>query len=198
MPKRYTDAQRELVKEIRRLNTNINRRLSRIYYKYGEEEISLKVYRRYKQQLKNAFYKLDEKSVLHEIKISPDTSITDLRQVRRNLYRLDLKKSTTVKDFNTYTETIYQAVSYGVDIDEAFDLYDRLVNENGLLANYKYELVQKIVEYKYNNLSEEEIADNIRKIYDKIVGGAKNVKEAHEEIVSENYEKFYDYKSFYR
>ena len=195
MGKKYTDAQRSLVKEIRKLKNNITRRLDRIYYKYNEEELSLHVYRRFKQQLTNSFYK-EENGNQVKINISPSTSISDLKLIRRNLYRLDAKKATRVKDFNTYTNTIYNATAYGIDLDNAFELYDKLVEENKLLENYKYELVQKIVEYKYNNLTEEEIAENIREIYSKISSGL-TVEEAHEELKNENYEKFYDYKSFF-
>lgn len=194
----YTDAQKEIISDIRRMKTNISRRLANIYYKYEEDTIGLKVYHRFHRKMEDAFYRMsDEGDRLERIKISPETSMSDLRKIQKSLYRLDARRATKVKDFELYVETIYEAISTGVSLEEVFELYDKLVEDNGLLANYKYEIVQKIVEYKNADMSDQEIADYIHSMYEHMVVNPQKTtfKQAINEV---EYEKFYDYEYVFK
>lgn len=180
-----------LQNQIRRMKRNIKNRLARIREVYGSENISKKVIDRYQEQYRKAI--TDENGQL--IKITKTTPTTVLKDIFKQLTRLDIKKSTYSRDFARYTETIYQAQAYGVDLDKAFELYDKLVEGGKLLADYKYEVVQKIVEYKKDGLSDQEISDNIYQILDKLSG--VNSTDKWQDAVNEvEYEKFYDYTSF--
>ena len=171
---------------IRRLKRNISNRLKRLKDSFGGGNVESKIIKRFEKQFKKAI--TDEKG--NVIRITKNTPTAVLREIEKNLERLDIKGATHSKDFALYADTIAMCTEYGVDIDEAFALYDTLVEEGALLANYKYEVVSKIVEYKRDGLTDQEIADNIHNILEQLSGGNNNWKDA-----VENVERYYDYTS---
>ena len=198
MAKKYTEAKRNLVNEIRRLHRNFSRRLQNIHERYADSDIGMQVYERYKRQLDNVYYKTkieNAQEIREKIIINPDTSIEDLKAIRKNISRLEGKRSTYVKDFEIYNDIIQKCIDNGISQDWAFELYDKLVEEGMLLANYKYEIVNQIVDYAIDGMDDSEISLRVRNIYDKMSGG-KSFNEALKEYES-SYEKFYDYSSLH-
>ncbi len=196
MARKYTEAKRNLVNEIRRLHRNFSRRLQNIHERYADSDIGMQVYERYKRQLDNVYYKTkieNAQEIREKITINPDTSIEDLKAIRKNISRLEGKRSTYVKDFEIYNDIIQKCIDNGISQDWAFELYDKLVEEGMLLANYKYEIVNQIVDYAIDGMDDSEISLRVRNIYDKMSGG-KSFNEALKEYES-SYEKFYDYSS---
>lgn len=196
MARKYTEAKRNLVNEIRRLNRNFTRRLQNIHERYADSEIGMHIYERYKRQLDNVYYKTtvdNGNEVRVKIDINPDTSIEDLKLIRKNISRLEGKRSTYVKDFSLYNDIIQKCIDNGISQDWAFELYDKLVEEGLLLANYKYEVVSKIIDYAIDGMDESEIALRVRNIYNNM-SGEKTFDEALKEYES-TYEKFFDYTS---
>ena len=196
MARKYTEAKRNLVNEIRRLKRNITRRLENIHERYSDTDIGFQIYERYKRQLDNVFYKTEIKNaqeIRTKIDINPDTTIEDLKLIRKNISRLEGKRSTYVKDFEMYNNIIEKCIDNGISQDWAFELYDKLVEEGLLLANYKYEIVSKIVDYAIDGMDDNEIALRVRDIYNNMNGG-KSFNEALKDYES-YYEKFFDYTS---
>lgn len=196
MARKYTEAKRNLVNEIRRLKRNITRRLENIHDRYSDTDIGFQIYERYKRQLDNVFYKTEIKNaqeIRTKIDINPDTTIEDLKLIRKNISRLEGKRSTYVKDFEMYNNIIEKCIDNGISQDWAFELYDKLVEEGLLLANYKYEIVSKIVDYAIDGMDDNEIALRVRDIYNNMNGG-KSFNEALKDYES-SYEKFFDYTS---
>lgn len=196
MAKKYTEAQRNLVNEIRRLDKNLSRRLFNIHERYADNEIAMNIYDRYKRQLDNVYYKTindNGNEVRVKIKISPDTSIADLKTIRKNIVRLEQKQSTYVRDFSQYSNIIDKCVDNGLSVDWAFELYDNLVEEGLLLKNYKYEVVDTIVDFAISGMSDDEIRLRVKNIYD-MMSPNDSFKDALNDY-EEQYEKFYDYTS---
>ena len=196
MARKYTEAKRNLVNEIRKLHRNFSRRIQNIHERYADSKIGMEIYQRYKRQLDNVYYKTkieNAQEIREKIIINPDTSIEDLRLIRKNIFRLEQKQSTRVKEFGLYEQLIQKCIDNGISQDWAFELYEKLVNEGMLLANYKYEVVNQIVDYAIDGMDDSEIALRVRNIYNRMAGG-KSFNEALKEQSSE-YEKFFDYTS---
>lgn len=54
---------------------------------------------------------------------------------------------------------------------DIFEIYGRLVEEKRILENFKYQVLETIADLVIGGFSKKEIAENIRSLYETIVGG---------------------------
>lgn len=145
---------KQLAKENQRLARNIKRRLARLDKKYGEESFFV---RKLNKMPLNIFG-------------TRGKSIEELKKQYRELRYLDELKTSYVKgqkNFDTFWNDIK---NYGYEAYDKFSrLYNRFVEENGMLEKYKYEIVDKIADFAEQGLSEYEIRQNIFDEYEKVI-----------------------------
>lgn len=152
-PQRY----KAIAKENQRIYKNVSRRIERVAKKYGE----------------NAFIVREWKKA----NVSPTTrglSLQQLTEQSAQLHRFETLKSSTVKGYKNYlkwSENVVNLAFADIDESELYKLYNKFVEENGLIAKYKYEAFDVITEMLIDGESEETIRERVMELqYDSDYG----------------------------
>ena len=152
-PQRY----KAIAKENQRRYKNISRRIERIENKYGSNAYIVKKWK--------------------EANVSPTTrglSLQELSKQSAQLYQFDTLKSSTIKGYKNYLkweEDVNSLALEGIDESELYKLYNKFVEENGLIAKYKYEAFDVITEMLIDGQSDEAIRERVMELqYDSDYG----------------------------
>lgn len=145
-----TEFEKELIKDIRRLDYNVRRRLSTISKK------NLGVPFR-AQQLYDSLGKITVKGKTYK----------QLADLKASLGYINLLKTSTVKGALNLLKYNYLYTS--VDTNKMFEIYNKLVHENYLAITYKYEVQDLIYDYvSSGNTDYGEIKEAIDKLYEQL------------------------------
>ncbi len=156
--------EKELAYQNQRLLRNLKRRFATLKVRVnqtGEESPALK---QWQGKIDRGTLKLTTRNLTK----------TELEAQHRELVYLNTLKTSRVKGYKNYVNkwkpTIDQLKSIGGSdlVDDFYTLYNKLVEENGLIAKYKYELFEIISDGLINNLSDEEIRRRVMEKFDEI------------------------------
>ena len=143
-------AEKQLAKENQRLLKNLKRRIERIKRKYGETSA-----------VKN-FEELTNKT-------TRGLTASELRKQHRKLTYISGLSTSTVKGTKRYKqkfEKIESTFNFDKKLKDTFwSIYDKFTEENVLLEKFKYEIFDTINEYMNQGMDEEQIIENLKKIY---------------------------------
>ena len=174
---RSTPARQAVLHDINTAKGKLTKRLKRLeeyVNKTGEGANELEYMRnKYKRIVKS--YKI------------PQTSTNKLKSLRRELERFEEQASTTSHGFKSYIKINQLIESYGLDPAEIYEAYDKLLEENKALINYKYEVILTMVEYKVKGHDDGSIRDRVMDIYD----GLRKDRFTNWVMEARKYEKFY-------
>ena len=164
--------EKELARQNQRLLRNLKRRFATIKEKVnltGEESPALK---QYEGKLERGTLKLTTRNLTK----------AELEAQHRELTYLNTLKTSRVKGYKNYINKWKPTIDNlkrigGKDlVDNFYSLYNKLVEENGLIAKYKYELFEIISDGLINNLSDEEIRKRVMEKFDEIYDSNQEVE----------------------
>ena len=145
-PQRY----KTIAKENQRIYKNISRRIKRIENKFGKDAYIVKKWK--------------------DANVSSTTrglSLQELSQQSAQLHQFESLKSSTVKGYKNYLkweEDINVLALEGIDDSELYKLYNKFVEENGLISKYKYDAFDIITEMLVDGESEEAIRERVMEL----------------------------------
>lgn len=90
-------------------------------------------------------------------------SLNELRTLYRDLHYINDLKSSRIKYYENYKKVVEVKTQTVYDDTELWDLYAQLVEENGLVENYKYEVIETINKEMIEGKDKEEIRKKILK-----------------------------------
>lgn len=159
-----TYAENFVIKQIRATKRKIERRLANIE-KAGLDSPALEKYK-YKSAGKKSKLEYDEKLLKAKGRYY-DTSVkgknlTQLNRILNRLEQFDTLKTSSVAGAKHYTRVakpLFVKIFSSDNYEKIFSLYDKLVEENLLIKNYKYEVLEVILENV--ELPEEKIREKV-------------------------------------
>lgn len=143
----------QLTKELKSTYHKVNRRATRIEQQFGSTPAT--------QGFRKSGLSFKTKG----------KSIQDLKNELRDLKYYDSLKTLSVKGAKSYQKTFKQLDESLTSPDvrkEFFDVYERSVEENQLVENYKYEVFEFISERLNDHTPKEEIIKGLRDEYQRL------------------------------
>lgn len=142
-PFKRSQAEIEAIKELRRMYSNLKRRIDTIQEKYGVSYYDKNKNKMTEMPAVEQFYQkgLDKFSVKNK-------SLEELNTLRAEVEFVSSFKTSYVKGVENYQNYVAEWIDlYDKDIDaynNIFDLYNKLVEENEITEKFKYAIIEEI------------------------------------------------------
>lgn len=154
---KYSEARKELTNNIQKMFNKLKDRIPRVEARYGKTFGVSEFYNR----------GLDTRSV-------KGLSMEELSKLYRDVSYVEGLGTTSIAGVK-HLENVIQPILDLKDVNEnipreIFEIYGRLVEENGMLEHFKYQVLETVADLVVGGFTKKEIADNIRSLYETIIG----------------------------